>query len=166
MNRPAREISAVCEREARTILQTVAIGLLLAWAPAAFGEGPAKPKLIVDFKSTENIKLSTIQAKTAMTQYAGKPALQITTEAAASWPGVLIEPRKGKWDLSGFEGIEMDVYNPQDVSVRVLLSVNNPGADGRNHCNTESVNVPRPRPRDLGAAVRQLARRSSAIRST
>ena len=37
----------------------------------------------------------------------------------------------------------MDVYNPEDVPVRVLLSVNNPGADGRNRCNAEGVNVPR-----------------------
>ena len=36
----------------------------------------------------------------------------------------------------------MDVANPQDVPVRVLLSVNNPGADGQNNNNTESVTVP------------------------
>ncbi len=122
---------------------SLATGLLLAWAAAAVGENPTPPKVIVDFKSTNDIKLTPMQAKIVMAQHAGKPALQITTEAAASWPGVLIEPREGKWDLSGFEGVEMDVYNPQDVPVRVLLSVNNPGADGRNHCNTDAVNVPR-----------------------
>ena len=127
--------------KAQPRVQILAIAVLLASALAADGASPASRKPIVDFKSTTNIKLNSIQATTLMTQHAGKPALQITTEAAASWPGVSIEPREGKWDLSGFEGVEMDVYNPQDVSVRVLLSVNNPGGDGRNHCNTESVNV-------------------------
>jgi endoglucanase len=118
--------------------------MLLAWIPTvAFGENPAKPRVLVDFKNAKDIKISPIQATAVMTQNAGKPALQITTEAAASWPGVLIERREGKWDLRGFEGVEMDVYNPEDVPVRVLLSVNNPGADGRNHSNAEGVNVPR-----------------------
>jgi endoglucanase len=55
---------------------------------------------------------------------------------------VLVEPRGGKWDLAAFAAVEMDVHNPQDVPLRVLLSLNNPGADGRKHCNTESVRVP------------------------
>ena len=132
MNRQRTAISFACDHRARTGVWSVPIALLLVWAGAAFGENPTAPKVIADFKSANDTKLTPIQAKTVMTQHAGKPALQITTEAAASWPGVLIEPREVKWDLSGFEGVEMDVYNPQDVSVRVLLSVNNPGADGRN----------------------------------
>ena len=99
--------------------------------------------MIVDFASLKSIKISPVQATTAMTRFAGKPALEITTEAAASWPGALLERREGRWDLSGFDGVEMDVYNPEDVPVRVLLSVNNPGADGRHGCNAEGVNVPR-----------------------
>jgi endoglucanase len=143
MNIQRKAISAACEHGGRTNIWTIAIGVLFVWATVAFGETPAKPKILVDFKNTTVIKISPIHATAVMAQHAGKPALQITTEAAASWPGVLIEPREGKWDLSGFEGVEMDVYNPEDVPVRVLLSVNNPGADGRDHSNAEGVNVPR-----------------------
>ena len=82
-----------------------------------------------------------MQAKAARVPWEDGHSLQITTEADASWPGVLIEPRQGKWDLSPFDAVEMDVRNPQDVAVRVLLSINNPGADGQKHCNTESVTV-------------------------
>ena len=84
-----------------------------------------------------------MQSETTKVPLDGGQALQITTEAAASWPGVLIEPAAGKWDLSDFDAVEVDIQNPQDVPVRVLLSVNNPGADGRHHCNTASVIVPR-----------------------
>jgi aryl-phospho-beta-D-glucosidase BglC (GH1 family) len=52
-----------------------------------------------------------------------------------------MEPRQGPWDLSGFDAVEMDVRNLDDVPVRVLLSINNPGADGQKNCNTESVTV-------------------------
>jgi len=104
-------------------------------------EPPAK-KVIVDFEEMDGVNMKPIQAASKLVTTGGNRALQITTEAAASWLGVLIEPRKGKWDLSGFEAVKMDVVNPQDVAVRVLLSVNNPGSDGRKNCNTESVSVP------------------------
>jgi aryl-phospho-beta-D-glucosidase BglC (GH1 family) len=143
MNRLRQTTALLHEPRVQTSALAIAIGLLLAWAPIAFGESPAKPKVIVGFKSAKNIKVTPVEAKTAMTQHAGKPALQITTDAAASWPGALIEPRAGKWDLSGFDGVEMDVYNPQDEPVRALLSISNPGTDGRNRCNAEGVNVPR-----------------------
>ena len=96
----------------------------------------------MDFKDARAVKLQPMQAQAIQVPWDGGHALQITTEATASWPGVLIEPREGKWDLSAMEGVKMDVRNPQDVAVRVLLSVNNPGADGQNNCNTESVTVP------------------------
>ena len=71
----------------------------------------------------------------------GGHALQITTKAEAAYPSVLLVPRAGKWDLSGFEGVEMDVVNPQDFEVRVLLAINNPGSDGTHHCNVESATI-------------------------
>jgi aryl-phospho-beta-D-glucosidase BglC (GH1 family) len=112
-------------------------------APSArAAENATRPRLLVDFGDARAVKLRPMQAQTIQAPWDGGHALQITTEAAASWPGVLIEPRAGKWNLSGFDAVEMDVRNPQDVAVRVLLSVNNPGADGQKNCNTESVTVP------------------------
>jgi aryl-phospho-beta-D-glucosidase BglC (GH1 family) len=124
----------------RTLAVASALLLLPGVAPAAVS---ATPKVLVDFENTTSLKLTPVQAKIGMTQLAGKPALEITTEAAAPYPGVCIEPRDGKWNLTGFDGVEMDVFNPEDSPVRVLLSVSNPGADGRNRCNAESVTVPR-----------------------
>jgi aryl-phospho-beta-D-glucosidase BglC (GH1 family) len=123
------------------------LGIIAAMAlgtPAtAFCDGSARSRVIVDFKNIQSDALRPMQAKAKIVRIDGRRALEITTEATASWPGVLIQPRNGKWDLSGFDSLEMEVQNPQDVPVRVLLSVNNPGADGRHRCNTASVNVPR-----------------------
>jgi len=109
---------------------------------AAGAEGRTKkPRVIVDFEDAQAVRLSPGQAQATRVSSAGGHALQITTDAKASWPGVLIEPRQGPWDLSGFDAVEMDVRNLDDVPVRVLLTINNPGADGQKNCNTESVTI-------------------------
>ena len=109
------------------------------------GETAAGSRAIVDFKDASALRIRADRAETAAVSVDGGRGLQITTDAEADWPAVVIEPSAGKWDLSGFDAVEMDVRNPQDVAVRVLLCLNNPGADGRKHCNVESAIVP---PRD------------------
>src|SRR5487761_1175009 len=109
----------------------------------AFGaEKTPPPRVLVDFRDAKSFTLRPDKAQAKLAQDEKVPALDVTTDADAPYPGVFIEPAAGKWDLAAFEGVEMEVRNPQDVSLRVLLSVNNPGADGRNHCNVESVTVP------------------------
>jgi endoglucanase len=98
--------------------------------------------VLVDFDRPDAVKLNPLQAEWKSVPADGGRALEVTTHRGASWPSVVIEPPQGKWDLSEFDAVKMDVGNPQDVPVRVLLSINNPGADGRRHCNTEGVDVP------------------------
>jgi len=100
------------------------------------------PLVVVDFENSGAVKLTGVQAKTRLIKTGTGHALQITTEAKAAYPGAKLTPAGGKWDLGGFDVVEMDVRNPQSVPVRVLLSLNNPGADRRRNCNTESINVP------------------------
>jgi endoglucanase len=101
-----------------------------------------RPRVIVDFGNPQSFTLHPDQAEAAIVAGKSGPVLQITTDAKASWPGVNIFPSEGKWDLAGFARVEMGVINPQDVPVKVLLNINNPGADGREHCNVASVEVP------------------------
>ncbi len=121
---------------------------LMFWAMAvlcvapAMGQQAANPRVVIDFESADAITLHPAQARGECVEDDGDHALRIETEAAASWPGVLIKPKQDCWDLSEYDTIKMDVRNPEDVPVRVLLCVNNPGADGRNKCNTGSVQVP------------------------
>ena len=121
------------------VLAAVAVALAAPAAPAA---EPPHQKTLADFEDPAAVTLKPSQAEAQLVAAGGGRALQIVTEARAEYPGVLLEPRQGKWDLSAFDGVQMDVRNPQNVAVRVLLSVNNPGADGRKNCNTESLSVP------------------------
>jgi aryl-phospho-beta-D-glucosidase BglC (GH1 family) len=100
-----------------------------------------QPVILADFEDATANELIEIQAKATAVTLAGNNALSIATEADADYPGVLIKPKQGKWDLSDYDVVKMDVANPQSVQVRVLLSVANPGSDGRNKCNTEAAVV-------------------------
>ena len=124
------------------------IAVAAALAPAAALDAQPPFGAFVDFDEGESFTVRPMQAEKKFVAIKGGQALQITTEPTASWPGVLIVPRAKKWDLSGYDSVEVLLGNRQDVPVRVLLSVNNPGADGQHHCNTASVTVPR-----HGAAV-------------
>lgn len=51
------------------------------------------------------------------------------------WPNVFFRPREGVWDWTGYTGIAVDVYNPEDRALQVNMRVDNEGADGVNNCN-------------------------------
>ena len=104
-------------------------------------EKPLPPRVLVDFADPAAVQLGPSQATAAIVTREGRHALRITTQAAAAYPSVVLTPRAGKWDLSGYEGVEMDVVNPQEYQVRVLLQINNPGFDGVHHCNVESATI-------------------------
>ncbi len=107
-------------------------------------------KVVVDFENAAAITRHENQSKTKQIKSTTGHALQITTDAAADYPSVTLAPAKGKWNLTGFDGVEMDVRNTQDVPVRILLSINNPGSDGQKNCNCEAVVVP---PKSHGKVV-------------
>ena len=119
-----------------------ALSLLAALpAPRAIAGKPTPPRVLVDFENPALVRVQPSESVAKIASTGGKQALQITTKAEAAYPSVLLVPQAGKWDLSGFEGVEMDVVNPQDCEVRVLLAINNPGADGAHHCNVESASI-------------------------
>jgi aryl-phospho-beta-D-glucosidase BglC (GH1 family) len=127
------------KKPSRFLVFAAAMACLAAAAQAA---AASPPRVIVDFKRGGDVSLRPAGAKATLLTVPGGRALQIVTEASPKWPSVYIQPRAGKWDLSGFDAVETDIVNPEERPVRVLLSVCNPGSDGRNGCNTESVTVP------------------------
>ncbi len=127
----------------------VVCGVTLILGATARAVEPAGTKMLVDFQDPGSVKFTNLQAEYKFVEPDGNRSLQISTEANTPWPSVLIEPRNNAWDLSGFYGVAMDVTNPQSVEVRVLLAINNPGADGQKNCNTESIVVPAGKTRTL-----------------
>ena len=63
--------------------------------------------------------------------------LRITTPAKAFWPGITIKSPQGKWDLSSYEYISVDIHNIDTHDIDVFIRVDNPGANGLVNCISE-----------------------------
>lgn len=111
--------------------------LLMSGLMIAGETGPSK--VLFDFGSGfDAASVATSDAKVALTS-AG--ALRIDLGHEAPWPGITLKAPQGKWDLSECEYVELDVANRGNQQVTVSCRVDNPGADGTNHCVTDQVAV-------------------------
>jgi hypothetical protein len=110
--------------------------LIIAWAGAARG---GEPRVLFDFGPDFNAaEVESSDAKATVTD-AG--ALRIETGHNAPWPGITLKAPQGRWDLSQCEYVLLDVSNRGDERVTVYCRVDNPGADGTNHCVTDSASM-------------------------
>jgi hypothetical protein len=112
--------------------------IMLAGACVAAAQS-AEPPVLFDFKPGFNVgAVETSDAKVAITD-AG--TLRVETGQKAQWPGVTLKAPQGKWDLSAYEYVTLDVTNRGGSKVTVHCRVDNPGADGTKNCVTDQVSV-------------------------
>jgi hypothetical protein len=67
--------------------------------------------------------------------------LRIETGHEKPWPGITLKAPAGKWVLSQYEHISVDVKNIAEEPVTVSCRVDNPGADGSKNCVTDSITL-------------------------
>jgi hypothetical protein len=68
-------------------------------------------------------------------------ALEVHTGHAERWPGITLRAPAGKWDLSSYWYIAVELTNPTEIPVKVFCRIDNPRADGTDHCVTESMTL-------------------------
>ncbi len=68
-------------------------------------------------------------------------ALRIETGHENQWPGITLKAPAGKWDLSNYEYVSIDVDNIGTEKVSVNCRVDNPGADGSKNCVADSLTL-------------------------
>lgn len=68
-------------------------------------------------------------------------SLTLTTPAGKDWPGIMFKAPAGKWDLSAYEYISVDLHNEDTKDIDVFVRVDNPGADGLKNCISERTFV-------------------------
>jgi hypothetical protein len=71
----------------------------------------------------------------------GEHGLRVATGHREPWPGITIRAPEGRWDLSAFTEVLLDVKNVGQDSIEVNLRVDNPGADGVKHCLTARASL-------------------------
>ncbi|MHC4462692.1 MAG: beta-agarase, partial [Planctomycetota bacterium] len=67
--------------------------------------------------------------------------LRIETGHEKQWPGITLKAPAGKWDLSKYEYVSIDIKNIRTAPVTVYCRVDNPGADGSKNCVTDSITL-------------------------
>jgi hypothetical protein len=87
-------------------------------------------------------KVPATDTRVTLAESAGNHVLRMETGHKADWPGITLKALSGRWDLSKYSLIEMDVKNAGSSSVTVNLRVDNEGADGSNNCNNGHVSLP------------------------
>lgn len=102
----------------------------------------ASSRMVVDFEPGSAIQVIPSALKGGVVAAGSGHVLEIESHARGGYPRAEIRPASGRWDLGEYDVVLMDVENLDNAPVRVLLSLKNPGSDGRRRCNTEAVTVP------------------------
>ena len=102
-------------------------------------EGQAQSLALFSFdKGFDTSEAITSDAKVNLSQ---DGTLRIETGTKQNWPGITLKAQTGRWDLSKYEYITIDIKNIDTKPVTVSCRVDNPGADGRNNCVTDSITL-------------------------
>jgi hypothetical protein len=98
------------------------------------------PSLLL-FNFDKGFDVSKVISTDAKVNLSKDGTLRIETGTKQNWPGITLKAPQGKWDLSKYEYITVDIKNTDTKPLTVYCRVDNPGADGSNNCVTESVNI-------------------------
>ncbi len=119
----------------------IALALSLASLVAGNGASFAENELPL-FGPHGNITLarvSTTGASVSKAASGGPTVLRVATGHKTDWPGITLPAPAGHWDLSPFAQVVLSVKNTGSNPVTVACRVDNPGADGRDHCASGNV---------------------------
>ena len=110
--------------------------VVLAWTGVSWA---ADEEVLFDFGRGFDVK--TVETSDAAAAVSPRGSLQVRTGHEKTWPGVTLKAPRGKWDLARYEHLSADIRNPGKESVTVSCRVDNPGADGAEHCVTDSLTL-------------------------
>ena len=134
----------------------IVLALAWAWTTAA----PAADKILFDFTAKADLtQIVTADAKVSAATSGAGLALLVATGHQATWPGVTLRAPGGSWDLSAFAQIATDIKNTGTNPITVFCRVDNPGADGVQHCVTGSLDLRRGTNRHLESPDESRRRR-------
>ena len=114
--------------------------LELAWALTT--AAAAADRILFDFAAEADItQIITTDAKVSAAKSGSGSALRVGAGHQAPWPGITLRAPGGSWDLSSYAQIAADIKNPGTNPVSIFCRVDNPGADGIQHCVTGSLDL-------------------------
>ncbi|MCD6392926.1 MAG: hypothetical protein J7M40_05415, partial [Planctomycetes bacterium] len=107
-------------------------------------------KILFDFD--RGFDLKSVKTTDAAVSLSKGGSLRILTGHNHDWPGVTLQAPAGRWDLSAYEYLTVEIRNLDEKSASISCRVDNPGADGRKNCVTERITL------DSGATGQLIVR--------
>lgn len=118
---------------------------ILTWSlfvlGASFSTAGHAEKVLFDFEG--NIGL-TVEARDATVEYAergGGRALRLSTGHIQDWPGITFEAPDGRWDLSAYAHVAVDVTNVGTNRAEVNIRLDTPDYEGKRIWVTEKASL-------------------------
>jgi hypothetical protein len=103
----------------------------------------ASDQVLFDF--TRNLDLPppvvASDAQVTTTKSPAGSALRVATGHQQPWPGITLTAPSGHWDLSPFAQVSVKLRNAGTNTVTIYCRVDNPGADGTDHCVSSSLGL-------------------------
>ncbi len=120
------------------------LSVLAVWLTVA-AEAPAAvqaTQVLFDFGAGSDLsRITATDARIALIPSDAGAVLRVITGHQQPWPGVTLRAPAGRWDLSAFSRVEVSLTNRGGQSVTVYCRVDNVGADGTDHCVTDSLSL-------------------------
>jgi hypothetical protein len=141
MDRPFTAVCAHIAKASRGVALAAVVACLLAASVAgSAAPSPQAPSVVLfDFGAGFDVEsVPTTDAAISLTEDGG---LAVRTGHERPWPGIVLAAPEGKWNLSQYGHLALDVTNIGTNPVAVCCRVDNPGADGRKHCETASIEL-------------------------
>ncbi len=118
----------------------------------------AEQKPLLDFGSSlSSDAVQTADARAALTAGPNGKALMVVTGREYEWPGVTLKAPGGRWDLSPFERILLDVKNVGVAKVNVQCRVDGPLSDSEPYSLDGDVSLAPGEKRTLTVELRRRA---------
>ncbi len=119
-------------------LITIGVVILATAGPASAGDA-GRTAVLFDFGP--GFDVGVVETSDANASLTPAGALRVEMGSKAPWPGVTLKAPQDKWDLSQHESISLDITNRSNGRLAVSCRVDNPGANGTEHCVTEQVSL-------------------------
>jgi len=104
------------------------------------GAAPAADQVLFDFtRGFDASRIAGTDARVLPQQAPAGAELRVATGHAQPWPGITLPAPGGQWNLSPYDAVTLTLRNPGTNPVTVFCRVDNPGADGTDHCVTHSL---------------------------
>ena len=130
-------------------LAALIVGFTLATTSAA-------DQILFDFtRGFDAAKITAADATVSAKESGTQAGLRVATGHNQPWPGITLPAPGGQWDLTAYAHVALALTNPGTNPVTVFCQVDNPGADGTDHCVTHSLAL---RPGQTGSLFVPLKR--------